>query len=255
MGLNAFFAFVVAAQAGWQAALGAVFLSGIVFLILAWTGIVELMDEAVPATLKRAVSVGIGLFITLIGLTSAGIIVANPATVVGLGDLASPGPALALIGLAVISILMAKGVRGAMLIGILITTIIGIPMGVTKYQGIVGMPASLAPIMFKLDIRGALELGFITIFAFLFVDVIDTMGTMMCTAARAKLLDEQGRLHRIKEAMLVDAIGTMAERLGRARSQPMWKAARGSPREDGQASVQSPSESCSSCPCSSPRWR
>ena len=93
MGLNAFFAFVVAAQAGWQAALGAVFLSGIVFLILAWTGIVELMDEAVPATLKRAVSVGIGLFITLIGLTSAGIIVANPATVVGLGDLASPGPA------------------------------------------------------------------------------------------------------------------------------------------------------------------
>lgn len=209
MGLNAFFAFVVAAQAGWQAALGAVFLSGVVFLILAWTGIVELMDEAVPPTLKRAVSVGIGLFITLIGLINAGIIVANPATLVGLGDLASPGPALALIGLALISILMARGVRGAMLIGILATTVIGIPMGVTKYQGIIGSPASMEPILFKLDIPGALQLGFFTIFAFLFVDVFDTMGTLMGTAARSKFLDEQGRLPRVKEAMLVDAVGTM----------------------------------------------
>ncbi len=210
MGLNAFFAYTVAVKAGsWEAALGAVFVSGIGFLVLALSGAIQHIDAAVPTSLKRAVSVGIGLFIALIGLKNAGIVVDNPATLVGLGELTEPGPLLAVIGLVVISVLMALKVRGAMLLGILLTTIIGIPMGVTHVGKVVAMPASLAPVMFHMDIAGALRLGFMVIFSFMFVDIFDTMGTLMGTAARAGMLDQQGRLPRIKKAMAVDAFGTM----------------------------------------------
>jgi AGZA family xanthine/uracil permease-like MFS transporter len=209
MGLNAFFAFVVAAQAGWQAALGAVFLSGVVFLILSVTGAINVLDAAMPKTLKRAVGVGIGLFIALIGLINAGIIQGSPDTVITRGNFADKGTALALIGLLITAVLMARGVRGSILLGILITAVIGIPMGVTQITGsIVGKPASLAPIALKMDIKGALSLGFMTIFSFWFVDVFDTVGTLMGTASRAGMLDENGQLPRIKEMMTVDAIGT-----------------------------------------------
>jgi len=209
MGLNAFFAFTVAAKAGWQAALGVVFLEGIIFLILSVTGAINTIDRAIPTTLKRAVGVGIGLFIALIGFNNAGLIQASPATLITRGNLTDKGPALAIIGLLITGILMALKVRGAMLIGILITTVIGIPMGVTKITGsIIGKPESLAPIFMKMDLKGALSLGFMTIFSFWFVDVFDTVGTLMGTASRAKMLDENGQLPRIKEAMTADAIGT-----------------------------------------------
>ncbi len=209
MGLNAFFAFTVAAKAGWQAALGVVFLSGIVFLILSVTGAINTIDAAIPQTLKRAVGVGIGLFIAFIGVKNAGIIQADPATLITRGDFSAKGPALALIGLIVTGVLMARGVRGAILLGILATTVIGIPMGITQASGsIIGKPDSLAPIFMKMDLRGALGLGFMTIFSFWFVDVFDTVGTLMGTASRANMLDENGQLPRIREAMTVDAIGT-----------------------------------------------
>ncbi len=214
MGLNAFFAFVVAPIAGWQAALGAVFISGIVFFILAMTGIVEKIDAAVPTSLKRAVAVGIGLFIALIGLKNAEIIISYPATLVSLGNLSDPKPLLALIGLGVIASLMAFKVRGAILLGIIITTIIGMFTGVTPIptgiDSIIGMPGSLTPVLFQLDLRGAISLGFFTIFAFVFVDVFDTMGTLLGTGARAGYLDKKGRLPKVKEAMIADSIATAA---------------------------------------------
>ncbi len=209
MGLNAFFAFVVSAQAGWQAALGVVFLSGVVFLILALTGAINVIDASIPQTIKRAVGVGIGLFIAFIGVKNAGIIASDAATILTRGDFSARGPALALIGLMITAILMARNVKGAILIGIFITTLIGIPMGVTHIEGsIIGRPESIAPIFCKMDIKGALDLGFMTIFSFWFVDVFDTVGTLMGTASRANMLDEKGQLPRIREMMTVDAIGT-----------------------------------------------
>ncbi|MGI6097864.1 MAG: NCS2 family permease [Dethiobacteria bacterium] len=213
MGLNAFFAFVVAPQYGWRAALGAVFISGVVFFLLSVFGVVEQIDKAVPHTLKRAVAVGIGLFIALIGFTNAGIIVPNPDTVVALGDLTSPGPALSIIGLLIIAVLMGLKVKGAILIGIILTTIVGMFTGVTQVPtgigDIIGAPASITPLLFQLDLRGAFNLGFMIIFALAFVDLFDTMGTLMGTGARADFLDKEGKLPRIKKAMTVDAIGTM----------------------------------------------
>lgn len=208
MGLNAFFAYVVAASAGWQVALGAVFISGIVFLLICIFGIVDYIDKAVPVSLKKAVAAGIGLFIAFIGLKNAGIIVANEGTLIGLGNLGEPNTMLALIGLGITAILMSLKIKGAILIGILLTTLIGIPMGITKWNGIIGLPASLSPILFKMDLAGAWKLGFFTIFSFLFVDVFDTLGTLMGTAAKADFLDKDGRLPKIKNAMLVDAVGT-----------------------------------------------
>lgn len=209
MGLNAFFAFTVAAKAGWQAALGVVFLEGILFLILSLTGAINTIDAAIPTTMKRAVGVGIGLFIALIGIMNAGLIQDSPATLITRGNLTDKGPALAIIGLLITGILMSLKVRGAILIGILLTTLIGIPMGVTNITGsIIGKPASLSPILMKMDLKGALSLGFMTIFSFWFVDVFDTVGTLMGTASRANMLDEKGQLPKIKEAMTADAIGT-----------------------------------------------
>jgi len=164
MGLNAFFAFTVASKAGWEAALGVVFLEGIVFLILSLTGGINVIDAAIPKTLKRAVGVGIGFFIALIGAANAGLIQASPATIITRGNLSDKGPLLAIIGLLITGVLMSLKVRGSMLIGILITTVIGIPMGVTQITGsIIGKPESLAPIFLKMDLKGALSLGFMTI--------------------------------------------------------------------------------------------
>ncbi|HHY37171.1 MAG TPA: NCS2 family permease [Firmicutes bacterium] len=213
MGLNAMFAFVVAPVAGWQAALGVVLIEGIIFILLSIFGIIDYIDAAIPGSLKRAVSAGIGLFIAFIGLQNAGIIVDDAATLVALGNLAEPQTLLAVIGLVVTAILMALRVRGAILLGILITTVISFFMGVTPFptslSDIFGAPESLAPIAFQFDLPGALSLGFMTIFSFLFVDVFDTVGTLVGTAARAGFLDKEGRLPRIRQSMLVDAIGTV----------------------------------------------
>ena len=213
MGLNAFFAFVIAPQYGWQAALGAVLISGIVFIILSVTGAIGYIDAAVPTTLKRAVAAGIGLFIAYIGLQSGGIIVSDEATQVALGDLTQPGPLLTLIGILIISVLMARRVRGAILIGILLTTVVSFFMGIKELPSgigdIFGLPASLAPIALKLDPKAILSVPFFVIFSFLFVDVFDTMGPLLGTGARAGFLDEKGRLPRVNRAMLADAIGTV----------------------------------------------
>ncbi|HQD06669.1 MAG TPA: NCS2 family permease [Bacillota bacterium] len=213
MGLNAFFSFVVASQYGWQTALGAVFLSGVIFFILSVTGILRLVDNAIPATLKRAVAAGIGLFIAYIGLQSGGIIVSDEATQITLGNLSEPGPLLAIIGIVITAVLMARKVRGAILIGILLTTIISFFMGIQSPPSglgdIFGMPAPLTPILLKLDIKSALSIPFFVIFSFFFVDVFDTMGTLIGTGARAGFLDEKGRLPKVSQAMTVDAIGTM----------------------------------------------
>jgi AGZA family xanthine/uracil permease-like MFS transporter len=209
MGLNAFFTFTIAATAGWEAALGVVFLEGLVFLILSLTGAINVIDAAIPHTLKRAVGVGIGLFIALIGAVNGGLIQASPSTLITRGDFTNKGTLLTIIGLVVIGILMSLKVRGSMLIGILITALIGIPMGVTNVTGsIIGKPESVAPLFMKMDIKGALDLGFMTIFAFWFVDVFDTVGTLMGTASRANMLDEKGQLPRIRQSMTADAIGT-----------------------------------------------
>lgn len=214
MGLNAFFAFVVAPIAGWRAALAAVFISGVFFFLLSLFGFIEAVDRAIPVSLKRAISTGIGFFITFIGLQNAGIIVADEATQITLGNLTDPGVLLSLVGLAFIAILMARKVKGAILIGILITTVVGMFMGIAdtpaSIRDIVGTPASLSPIFFQLDFVAAIkELGFMLIFAFTFVDLFDTMGTLMGTGARAGFLDEKGHLPRIKNAMLADAFATM----------------------------------------------
>jgi adenine/guanine/hypoxanthine permease len=213
MGLNAFFAFVVAPQYGWRAALAAVFISGVVFLLLSVLGFIEQIDKAVPVSLKRAVAAGIGLFIALIGLKNAGIIVGSPATLVTLGPLTEKGPALAAIGLFITAALMGLKVKGAILLGIFATTIIGMFTGVTPLPtgigDIVGSPAGLGPIAFELDFRGAMNLGFMVIFALVFVDLFDTMGTLLGTGARAGFLDKDGRLPKVKNAMIADAFGTM----------------------------------------------
>lgn len=214
MGLNAFFAFTIAPEYGWEVALGAVFISGVVFIILAFAGIIEKIDEAVPKSLKAAVSVGIGLFIALIGFKNAGIVVPYQATLVTLGDISDPATLLAIIGLFLTAALIAFKVKGGLLIGILATTIIGIPMGVTNLDNISSFRdffarPTLEGIAFKLDIPGAFKLGFMTIFSLVFIDLFDTMGTLLGTGARAGYLDKNGRLPKVKNAMVVDAVATM----------------------------------------------
>ncbi|WP_350343292.1 NCS2 family permease [Proteinivorax tanatarense] len=211
MGLNAFFAYTIAGQSSWEVALGAVFISGVAFAVLAITGIITKIDHAVPTSLKRAVSAGIGLFIAFIGLKNSEIIVSSEATLLALGDITEPATLLALIGIVITGALMALRVKGALLIGIVATTVIGFPMGVSGSieNGITAMP-TLEGIVFQLDIRGAVTgLGFMTIFALIFVDLFDTMGTLMGTGARAGYLDKNGNLPKVKNAMLVDSVGTI----------------------------------------------
>lgn len=221
MGLNAFFAFTVAGQMGksWQFALTAVLIEGIIFILLSAVKAREAIFNAIPMNLKNAVSVGIGLFIAFIGLTSAGIIVQGDGVLVGLGNLKDPACILAIIGLIITGILLVKKVRGALLIGILITTVIGIPMGVTVlpegFSGIgslVSLPPSVSDIAFKFvgwDEIFSLEM-LVVVFTFLFVDIFDTVGTLVGVASKADMLDEKGQLPKVSQALLSDAIGTVA---------------------------------------------
>ena len=214
MGLNAFFTFTVVLgpmHKSWQFALTAVFLEGIIFIILSLFKVREAIFDAIPMNLKKAVSVGIGLFIAFIGLVSAGIVEQGGA-ILQVGKLTDRAPLLALIGLLITGILLAKKVKGALLIGIIVTTIIGIPMGVTPTPtGVVSLPPSLKDVAFKFEWENIFSWDMlIVMFTFLFVDVFDTVGTLVGVASKADMLDEEGKLPNVSQALFADAVGTVA---------------------------------------------
>ncbi|NCB06934.1 MAG: NCS2 family permease [Bacteroidia bacterium] len=213
MGLNAFFAFTVVLGMGysWQFALTAVFLEGIIFLILTAFNIRELIVNAIPLSLKHAVSAGIGLFIAFIGLQNAGLIVKNDAVLVGLGDMGSPAVLIALGGIVLTAVLLALKVKGALLIGIFVATLAGIPVGVTHLpEGhLVGAPPSVAPIFWKFDFSQVFSFDMlIVLFTFLFVDMFDTVGTLVGVSSKAGMLDKDGKVPRVKQALFADSLGT-----------------------------------------------
>ncbi len=211
MGLNAFLAYTVVLGMGysWQFALTAVFVEGLIFIVLTIFNIREAIVNSIPMNLKKAISVGIGLFIAFIGMQNAGIIVGG-ATLVELGDIVSKGPAaVAMIGLVITSILLVYKVPGALLLGIIITTIVGIPFGVTTYAGGSFLPPSLAPTFWKFEFTHIFSVDFLVVmFTFLFVDMFDTVGTLIGCAGKAGIIREDGSIPNCKEALFADAIGT-----------------------------------------------
>ncbi|MEZ3183971.1 NCS2 family permease [Pseudomonas sp. LM13] len=213
MGLNAFFTYTVVLTMGytWQTALGAVFLSGLIFFGLSIFKIREWIIHSIPLALRAGIAAGIGLFLAIIALKNAGIVVDNPATLVGLGDLSAGGPRLACLGFFLIAALAYRKVTGAVMIGILVVTGLSILLGLSQLNGVVSMPPSLAPTFMQLDIMGALDIGLISvIFAFLFVDLFDTSGTLIGVAQKAELLDKDGKMPRLGRALLADSTATMA---------------------------------------------
>ena len=213
MGLNAFFAFSVCLTLGyhWQMALTAVLIEGILFILLTISNLREKIVDALPMTLKYAISAGIGLFIAFIGLQNAGIVVNNDATLIGLGSITHGTGLLGVIGVVITSVLLVLKVRGSLLFGILATTIIGIPMGITHFDGIVGMPPSIEPIFFKFEWDQIFTKDMVVIvFTFLFVDMFDTIGTLVGVSTKAGMIDENGRIPHLKKAFMVDAVGTTA---------------------------------------------
>ena len=210
MGLNAFFAFTVCLGMGntWEFALTAVLIEGILFILLTLSNLREAILNAIPDSLKNAIGAGIGLFIAFIGLQNAGVITKNDATLVTLGNITSGSPLLALIGLAITSVLLIKKVKGSMLWGILLTMLIGIPMGITEFNGIVSIPPSLEPVFFKFDFSKVLTTQMVfTVFTLLFIDMFDTIGTLVGVSNKAGML-VNGKVPRAKQAFMADAIGT-----------------------------------------------
>ncbi|MFT4014747.1 MAG: NCS2 family permease [Paracoccus sp. (in: a-proteobacteria)] len=215
MGLNAFFAFTVVGTLGftWQQALGAVFISGIVFLFLSATGIRRWLIAGIPHSMRSAIAAGIGMFLGLIALKNAGIVVDNPATLVGLGDLTQAGTLLAMLGFFIIAALDARKVRGSILIGILVVTVISIAIGASTFGGLVSMPPSMAPTFLQLDVAGALTAGiFHVILVMVLVEVFDATGTLIGVAKRAGLLTD-GPAHANKglsRALMADSTAILA---------------------------------------------
>lgn len=212
MGLNAFFAFTVVAALGfsWQQALGAVFISGCIFLLLTVTGIRSWLVAGIPRSIRSAIAAGIGLFLALIALKTSGIVVDNPATLVGLGNLSDTGVLLAILGFFVIAALDALKVRGAILIGILVVTVLSMVLGVSEFKGVFSMPPSLAPTFFQLDIIGALHTGFLqVILVFVLVEVFDATGTLIGVSKRAGLIEE-GKPNRLGRALFADSTAIVA---------------------------------------------
>lgn len=212
MGLNAFFTYTVVMTMGksWEFALAAVFIEGIIFVFLTFFNVREAIFNAIPRSLKTAVSVGIGLFIALIGLLNSTVIVKNDVGL-GLGNLVSKESFIFFIGLLIMAVLTARKTKGALLIGIVISTIIALFTGVSKLPegGIIQLPPSLSPIAFKLDFSSMFSLEmFSVVFAFLFVDLFDTIGTLTGVATKAKMLDENGQLPNAGRALFADSIGT-----------------------------------------------
>ena len=213
MGLNAFFAFTVVLGMGytWQFALTAVLIEGLLFIVLTLLNIREAIINGMPMVIKNAVSVGIGLFIAFIGFQNAGIIVNNDAVLVGLGNLKDPGVLLALVGLLVTGILLIKNVKGALLIGMLVTSVVGVLIGKAALPtSFISAPPSLEPIFFKFV--GFSEIFswemLVVVFTFLFVDLFDTLGTLIGVSTKANMLDSQGRVPNAKQALFADAMGT-----------------------------------------------
>ena len=212
MGLNAFFTYTVVLHMGhtWQVALGAVFLSACMFFIISIFRIREWIINSIPLALRSAIAAGIGLFLALIALKESGIVVANQATLVGMGDLAKPAPLLAILGFILIVALEARRVTGAVMIGILVVTFISIAIGVSQFGGVVSMPPSLAPTFLQLDIKGALDIGlFSVIFAFLFVDLFDNSGTLIGVAKRTGLMGKDGHMPKMGRALIADSSAAM----------------------------------------------
>ena len=210
MGHNIYFAVIVCGTMGysWKVALGAVFISGIIQIILSCVGFYGKLVEAVPDALKHAIAVGIGLLIALIGLEYGGVVVSSPGTYVGLGELTSRPVLLVLFGVVLSAILMTRKVPGAILLGILATALLGIPLGIVKYHGFLAAPPSLAPTFLKLDIIGAFKSGFFTvIFVFFFLDMFDCVGTLIGVSSAAGFIKD-GKLPRANRAILADALGT-----------------------------------------------
>ena len=213
MGLNAFFAYTVCLVMGysWQFALTAVFLEGLVFLLLTVTNLREKIVDVIPNALKNAISAGIGLYIAFIGLQGAGIIVNNDATLVSLGDLTTGSALLGAIGIIVTSILLVKNVKGALLWGILATTLIGIPLSVTKINGVFSTPPSIDPIFMQFEWEHIFTKEMVIIvFTFLFVDLFDCIGTVIGVANRAGMIKEDGKIPHLKEVFMVDSVSTAA---------------------------------------------
>lgn len=213
MGLNAFFAFTVVLTMGysWQFALTAVFLEGIIFLILTAFNIREMIVNAIPMNIKHAVSAGIGLFIAFIGLQNAGIIVNNDAVLVELGDMSSHTVWVGLFGILVTGVLLKIGVKGSLLIGILSSTVLALILGVTAWPngGLISAPPSLKPIFFKFDFSNIFTTEMlIVLFTFLFVDLFDTVGTLVGVSDKAGMLTKEGKVPNVKKALFADAIGT-----------------------------------------------
>jgi AGZA family xanthine/uracil permease-like MFS transporter len=210
MGHNFFFAFTVVAAMhySWQVALGAVFISGIVFLLMSVWGVREALVLAIPDSLKRGIAVGIGLLITLVGLEWSGLLASSPATLVTLGDLHHPAVWVSAAGILVTCVFLVRRVRGAILAGILTSTLLGLAFGLVRFHGFVSAPPSIAPIAFKLDVPGAIKLGAIPIiFTFFFLDLFDSIGSLIGIAEQAGFMRD-GQLPRAREALLADAIGT-----------------------------------------------
>jgi len=213
MGLNAFFSYTVVGSMGysWEVALGAVFISGFLFFLLSIFKVREWIINSIPMALRSAIAAGIGLFLALIALKNAGLVVDHPATLVTLGDLSQPAPLLAGLGFALIVALAYRKVTGAVMIGILVITGVSLLAGFSQADGVVSAPPSLAPTFLELDIRGAMEVGMLSvIFAFLFVDLFDTSGTLIGVAQRANLVEADGKLPRLGRALMADSTATMA---------------------------------------------
>ena len=210
MGLNAFFAYTVCMIMGytWQFALTAVFLEGLLFLLLTVTNLREKIVEVIPKTLKNAIGAGIGLYIAFIGLKSAGIIVDNPATLVSLGDITSGAPLLGLIGIVITAVMLVLNVKGALLWGIVLTALIGIPMSVTKFDGVFSVPPGIDPIFLKFEWAHVFtkEMAII-VFTFLFVDLFDCIGTVIGVTERAGMVKD-GKIPHLKEIFMTDSLAT-----------------------------------------------
>ena len=208
MGLNAFFTYTVVGEMGysWEIALGAVFIAGILFFIMSITRLRSWMISSIPFNLRIAMGAGVGLFIGLIGLKNGGIIVSNQATLLSLGSFSNIETSLAAIGFLAISILSVRKIPGAIIIGILITTFIGLFLGLIEFNGLVSLPPEIAPTFMKLDILGALNIGMITIImSFLFVNLFDTTGTLLGVATRANLVNENGQISDLDKALKADS--------------------------------------------------
>ena len=208
MGLNAFFTYTVVGEMGysWEVALGAVFIAGILFFIMSITPLRRWMLDSIPLNLRIAMGAGVGLFIGFIGLKNGGIIIANGATFLSLGDFTNPGTLLAGLGFLLISILSIRKIPGAIIIGILSVTLISIFLNLVKFEGVFSIPPDVTPVLMRLDILGALDVAMISVIvSFLFVNLFDTAGTLFGVATRANLVTETGHIKDLDKALKVDS--------------------------------------------------